>query len=97
MYEEFRNLAFDDATYRDSNVGVRNLVAYYDESILSQKVISDDLARDYVDLVKAEISKKDRLAFDKLRSAWRNGALNLKNRIKIDKILDADLKAELER
>lgn len=97
MYEEFRHLAFEDAAQRESHVGVRNLVLYYDESVLSQKVISDDLARDYVDLVKVEASRKERLAFDKLRSAWRNGAFNMRNRVKIDKIIDADLRAELER
>ena len=97
MYEEFRHLAFEDSVYRDTAVGLRNLVMYYDESILGQKTISDDLARDYVELVKTEISRNEKLAFDKLRAAWRNGALNLKNRVKIDKILDTELKVELER
>ena len=96
MYEEFRQLAFEDATQRESTVGTRNLVQYYDESVLGQKIISEDLARDYIDLVKMEDSSKDRLAFDKLRAAWRNGAFNLKNRKKMDNILDSDLKAELE-
>ncbi|MCJ1284736.1 hypothetical protein MMC26_004072 [Xylographa opegraphella] len=97
MYEEFRHLAFEDSTSRDSTTGIRNLVMYYDASILGQKVVSDDLARDYVELVKSEASRTDKVAFDKLRAAWRNGALNLKNRVKIDKILDATLKADLER
>jgi len=97
MYDEFRQLAFEDSMSCDTSVGLRNLVMYYDESILSQKVIPDSLARDYVDLVRAEAPGKERVAFDKLRAAWRNGALNLKNRVKIDKILDADLKIELER
>lgn len=65
--------------------------------MLGPKVISDNLARDFVDLVKEENGETDRLAFVKLRSAWRNGALNLKSRIKIDKLIDADLKAELEK
>jgi len=97
MYDEFRQLAFEDSMSRDTSVGLRNLVMYYDESILGLKVIPDSLARDYVDLVKAEASGKEKIAFDKLRAAWRNGALNLKNRVKIDKILDAELRAELER
>ena len=97
MYEEFRQLAFEDATQRDSTVGTRNLIQYFDESILGEKVISEDLARDYVDLVKMEDSSKEQPAFDKLRTAWRNGAFNLKNRKKIDNILDPGLKAELER
>ena len=97
MYEEFRRIAFEDADLRDSKVGLKNLVQYYDESMLGQKVMSDDIARDYVVLVKGEISGHERPAFDKLRSAWRNGATNMKNRKKIDNILDAELKAKLER
>ncbi|MCJ1420880.1 hypothetical protein MMC32_007239 [Xylographa parallela] len=97
MYEEFRHLAFEDFTTRDSTTGLHNLVMYYDASILGQKVVSDDLARDYVELVKSETSRTEKVAFDKLRAAWRNGAMNLKNRVKIDKILDPALKIDLER
>lgn len=97
MYEEFRKIAFEDAAKQESTVGIKNLIQYYDESLLGQKVISDDIARDFVDLVKTESSSTERPAFDKLRAAWRNGAFNMKNRKKIDNIIDADLKAELER
>ncbi len=97
MYEEFRQIAFDDAAKQESTIGIRNLIQYYGESIHGSKVIPDDIARDFVDLVKDEASGKERPAFDKLRAAWRNGAFNMKNRKKIDNILDADLKAELER
>lgn len=97
MYEEFRKIAFEDVAKQESTVGIRNLIQYYEESILGQKVIPDDIARDFVDLVKSEGSSAERLAFDKLRAAWRNGAFNMKNRKKIDNIIDADLKAELER
>ena len=97
MYEEFRKVAFEDAKEHDSTVGIRNLIQYYDESILGQKVISDEVARDFVNLVKDDHLGTKRLAFDKLRAAWRNGAFNLKSRKKIDNIIDAELKAELER
>ena len=96
MYEEFRRLALEDYTTRDSTIGLHNLVMYYDVSILSHKVVSDELARDYVELVRSEAARSEKVAFDKLRAAWRNGALNLKNRVKVDKILDPALKAELE-
>lgn len=97
MYQEFREIAFEDAAKQESNVGIKNLIQYYEESILSQKVVSDDIAHDFVELVKKENPKVERPAFDRLRAAWRNGAFNLKNRKKIDNIIDADLKAELER
>ena len=97
MYEEFRRIAFEDAAKHDSSAGIKNLIQYYDESILGQKVISDEIARDFVSLVKSESSGSERPAFDKLRAAWRNGAFNMKNRKKIDNIIGAELKAELER
>lgn len=97
MYEEFRRMSFDDANKRNSMVGMTNLVQYYDESMLGQKIISDNIAHDFVDLVKSEGSSKEKPAFDKLRAAWRNGATNMKNRKKIGSIIDADLKAQLER
>lgn len=98
MYEEFRQLALEDASQRESTFGLRNLLQYYDESILSQKTISDDnIARDFVDLVKLESNSKERPAFGKLRAVWRNGAYNMKNRSKLSKFLDPDLRSELDR
>lgn len=97
MYQEFRQIAFDDADKQESTVGIKNLIQYYGEAILGQTIISNDIARDFVDLVMKEKSDTERPAFKKLRAAWRNGAFNVKNRKKIDNIIDADLKAELER
>ena len=98
MYKEFRQLALEDASQRGSTTGLRNLLKYYDESILSQKTVSDDnIARDFIDLVRLETNSKERPAFAKLRAVWRNGAYSLKNRSKINKFLDPDLKAELDR
>lgn len=97
MYQEFRQTAFEDADKHGSNVGVKNLVQYYNESILSQKVISDPIATDFLNLVSSESTKQERPAFEKLRAAWRNGAFNMKNRKKLDGMIDASLKAELER
>ncbi len=98
MYEEFRQFALEDASERESTTGLRNLLKYYDESILGQKTISDDkIARDFVELVRLEINSKERPAFGKLRTVWRNGAYNMKNRSKLSKFLDTDLKSELDR
>ncbi|KAL8736153.1 MAG: hypothetical protein Q9166_000308 [cf. Caloplaca sp. 2 TL-2023] len=97
MYQEFRQTAFEDAGNCGSNVGLKNLIQYYNESILGQKVVSDQIASDLLGLVMSEDQKTERPAFDKLRAAWRNGAFNMKNRKKLDSMIDASLKAELER
>ncbi len=98
MYNEFHQLALEDATQRDSQTGMRSLIRFYDESILSQKAISDDnIARDFINIVKTESSPTERPTFTKLRAVWRNGAFNMRNRSKLTKFVDADLKAELER
>ena len=98
MYEEFHRLALEESSQRDSTTGMRSLLRFYDESILSQKFMSDDnVARDFVNLVKAEASKSERPLFAKLRAVWRNGAFNMKNRSKLTKFVDHELKAELER
>lgn len=71
---------------------------YYNEALLGQKVIPDDsIASDFVELVKGESSDSDRPAFKKLRAAWRNGAFNHKNRAKIIKVIDTELRGELDR
>lgn len=97
MYEEFRVLAMEDSASRQTEVGLRNLLQYYDVSLNSPKVVSEELARDYVALVKGEDPNKERAGFQKLRAAWRNGALNMKNRKKIGAIIPPELKAELEQ
>ena len=95
MYEEFHRLALEDG---ESSTGMRNLLQYYDESILSQRnVLDDNVARDVVDLVNAESSKSERPILTKLRAVWRNGAFNLRNRSKLAKFVGPDLKADLER
>lgn len=98
MYEEFHRLAREDAIHRDSQLGMRSLLRFYDESILSQRAVSDDnIARDFVEIVRVESSSAVRPTFTKLRAVWRNGAFNMRNRSKLTKFVDADLKAELER
>ncbi|KAI9840061.1 MAG: hypothetical protein M1819_000254 [Sarea resinae] len=95
MYGEFRQTAFEDAQ-KKSEVGIQNLIQYYDQALHSQKTISNDIARDYVELVRNEDADKERPGFDKLRAAWRNGALNMKNRKKVDNVVDKELRAQLE-
>ncbi|KAI9681547.1 MAG: hypothetical protein M1829_000744 [Trizodia sp. TS-e1964] len=97
MYLEFRELALEDAFQKKSTYGIKHLIQFYDESLIGKKTISEGLAYDYVQLVMAEDESTDRPAFNKLRSALRNGALNMKSRKKIDNNLSPALKAELEK
>ena len=98
MYEEFRKLAIEDASTRDSPTGIQSLMQYYDEALLGHRtILEDNIARHYIDFVQTEDKSQDRPAFKKLRAAWRNGAFNHKNRHKIVKIVDDDLRAELDR
>lgn len=96
LYEEFRHLALSDAATRSSQVGLTNLIKYYGDSLASQQTVRYGVAEDYVQLVKAEDSQNGRSAFKNLRSAWRNGALNMKNRKRISDFIDPSLRAELD-
>ena len=93
MYEEFRTLAIDDASTRASPMGMQSLMQYYDEALLGHRtILEDNIARHYVGIVRNEDKSQDRPAFKKLRGAWRNGAFNHKNRSKILKVIDSELK-----
>lgn len=95
MYLEFRDCAAQDAQ-NGAMKGMRNLISYYDEILNSKrKVIPECLARHYVDLVQQENSAGDRPAFEKLRAAWRNGALDVKSRKQIDNLIGPQLREEL--
>ena len=98
MYEEFRRLALEDKTTRDSNIGLENLIQYYDEALLGQRTILDDaIAAHYVQMVHEEEASQERPAFRRLRNAWRNGAFSHMNRHKILKVIDNNLREELDK
>ncbi|KAL3420715.1 La domain-containing protein [Phlyctema vagabunda] len=98
MYREFRKYALEDAAERKAMDGVKNLVTYYDETLRSKKkVIPEILAQHYLELVQSEDPTAERLGFAKLRAAWRNGALDMKSRKRIDNLVHPQLKEELER
>ncbi|KAF7860829.1 hypothetical protein EAF04_008347 [Stromatinia cepivora] len=97
MYYEFRRLALEDNN-NNASIGMEQLILYYDETLNNKKkTINEVLAGHYVDVVKGDDSPTQRSAFSKLRTSWRNGALDLKSRKKIDNLLDAHLKELLEQ
>lgn len=97
MYTEFRQYAFEDAQNTAMD-GTNSLISYYAEILGSKKkVIPDVLALHYVELVKSEDVAGPRPALEKLRVAWRDGALDMKSRKKIGNLIDKKLKDELDR
>ena len=96
MYGEFKFLAHDDAKMRHSLTGMHNLTQFYAKALSSSISIRDRVVKDYADLVQNEPPSLDGSTFKQLRSAWRNGALNLKNRKKLTEIADQSLKDKLE-
>lgn len=96
MYAEFKGLAKSDADDRHNGVGLQNLVQFYAKALASSNPIRDHVVNDYVELVKNEPQITSNLAFKQLRQAWRNGALNLKNRKKLADIVDESLRTRLE-
>ncbi|KAM0723237.1 hypothetical protein Q7P37_001437 [Cladosporium fusiforme] len=96
MYSEFKYYADADAKDRVSFEGHKNLIKYYGEAVGSANPIPARVIKDYVELVKAEGLKSDSTAFKSLQAAWRNNALNLRNRKLLDESIDDALKAKLE-
>lgn len=96
MYCEFRTLAAEDERQSNSLVGRNSILKYYSGALAHQDPIRHIVAQDYVNLVIAEPRDSERLAFKQLRTAWRDGALNMKNRKRIMDIIDPTLAAELD-
>ncbi|KAK5123173.1 hypothetical protein LTR85_003371 [Meristemomyces frigidus] len=96
MYAEFKYFATNDGQDRHNCTGLQSLVKFYAQALSSHNPIRDRLVKDYLELVNTEPPKLDDAAFKQLRSAWRNGALNLKNRKKLADLVDETLKERLE-
>ncbi|OJD20086.1 hypothetical protein ACJ73_08582 [Blastomyces percursus] len=99
MYNEFRSLAFDDLHSNNSTTGLNSIIKFYDGVLASNRPMPDMVSRDLVELAESDLeaAKKEKPTFQKLRCAWRNGAFNLKNRKRIDRIISERLRAELDK
>jgi la-related protein 1 len=96
MYEDFQRLADEDWAARENSVGMQSLIKYYNAALLHSTPIRDIVLQHLIWMVKTENLDNDRPAFKSLRSAWRNGAMNLKTRRKIQESIDADLMYALD-
>ncbi len=96
MYDEFRGMALEDSN-NGADSGHRHLIRYYEALLSGQTPLTERLAKDLVNLVQAETVDSARPVFQILRTAWRNGAFNLKSRKRVDSVLTPPLRAELEK
>ncbi|KAK0311022.1 hypothetical protein LTR82_014471 [Friedmanniomyces endolithicus] len=96
MYSEFHHYANEDRKIRQSLNGLSALIKFYDQALHSHSTIRDRVVRDYVELVEHEPAGLEAAAFRQLRAAWRDGALNLKNRKKLVDVVGTVLKGRLE-
>lgn len=97
MYNEFKTFAREDLDQGDER-GNNALMSYYDGALKSNAPISPYVAQDLVELLRREAGAESaRPVFKMLRLAWRNGALNLKSRKRIQDNLNGEEKAEFDR
>lgn len=95
MYNEFKSLATEDQERGDIR-GTESLLRYYEGALMAQPPISVVVAQDLVEQFRKE-TLSTRPVFDFVRKAWRNGALNLKSRKRIQDILSTEERTEIER
>lgn len=95
MYKDFYRFALEDLSHGSIN-GSTHLARYYGYRLSADKPLSDQVAHDIVAAIGQE-NGDARPVFQKLRTSWRDGAFNFKSRKRIDNLLDAGLKEELEK
>ena len=94
MYNEFRQLAFEDAE-SGSQTGKSNLLKYYGNALSNQDPIRSRVARHYIHLAKSEEGQDERPATTQLRTTWKAGSLNMQNRKTIREYMDQAFEAAL--
>lgn len=96
MYNDFRFFAIDDVT-NGSYFGMDHLLEYYDHALFRQEQpVRKRIARDFVNLAKAEELQGDQCVFKRLRAAWRNGEMNFRSRKILQEVMDWELRSSLD-
>lgn len=98
MYDEFRKVAHEDASRAQSDTGMKHLLSYYKEALSNKRPMAERVARHYAQMVQNEDRSSDvRPVFEQLKRQWRDGATDFKNRNKIGRIMEKDIRRELDR
>ncbi|KAI9661531.1 MAG: hypothetical protein M1831_003053 [Alyxoria varia] len=97
MYDEFVRRVHEDIANDTPTNALEQLLAFYSNSLSNSKPMKNKVARDYIDLVENEDKSGERPAFTKLRSDWRNGAVDMRNRKKISDFISTGLRHQLEQ
>lgn len=96
MYQEFRQIAWEDNLSRHSDVGLQRLVKYYNEALCSQAAIREPVLNDFVNIFSMDKKDCHVIAVSELRKRWHNGMLNLKNRKRLHSLLPEHIRKELD-
>jgi hypothetical protein len=95
MYEEFKATAQNEAQ-EGNGVGMLHLIRYFSKLLAGPIAVSERLANDMVALSREE-KAGERVIFQTLRAAWRNGATNMKTIKRLGSCFNAEEKAELDK
>lgn len=95
MYQEFKSTALHDLE-EGKESGSKHLLRYYEKLLGGSQPLTERIASDLVGLTRHEHGT-NRPIFHMLRTAWRNGATNLKTIKRLGDFLTAEEKAELDK
>lgn len=94
MYNEFRRFAFEDSVDRMTDIGLLNLIKYYQEALVSPQKLRGKVVSHYVGLLESEHDLHCP-AFQYLRSNLHNDKIPLRNWELVSQILNDEMLSAL--
>jgi len=89
MFEEFQRLSKEDEELELGDIGMRNLIKFYDANLRSIWPVRKIVLNGLISLVAWEKQQKNsQAAFECLKSAWKRNDLHPKTRRRIDETLE---------
>ncbi|KAF8249392.1 hypothetical protein K440DRAFT_641397 [Wilcoxina mikolae CBS 423.85] len=91
MYKEFKQFALQDADL-SSRHGIEEIFKLYERSFQDRNMVSLEMIRDFVELVKLEARHGESLGIEKLKSILANPSLKDDYKSTIESLVDSDLR-----
>lgn len=90
MYDGFRYFAFEDATYKNTDIGMSNPMKFCSESLSTASgVIQQRVASDHTELIDAR-NGYGNAALQQIQTALCNGSVQACSRKRVVDLLDAE-------